>query len=167
MSTRIDLTREIRDWEEAVYGEEVRSANSRALQKIQNSVNEALDDVNQSAQNINTTLSDLEPAIARANAAANTANTSAQATDSVRNDIVRRLQDGEFKGDKGDRGEKGATGASGVTATASGFFTLEVDASGDLYVVTPDGGTPPNFEYEQSTGNLYLIVEEEEIWQEY
>ena len=159
MSTRIDLTREIRDWEEAVYGEEVRSANSSALQKIQNSVNEALDDVNQSAQNINTTLSDLEPAIARANAAANTANTSAQAIDSVRNDIVRRLQDGEFKGDKGDRGEKGATGASGVTATASGFFTLEVDASGDLYVVTPDGGTPPNFEYEQSTGNLYLIVD--------
>nr|DAP37301.1 MAG TPA: pulmonary surfactant-associated protein [Caudoviricetes sp.] len=159
MSTRIDLTREIRDWEEAVYGEEVRSANSRALQKIQNSVNEAIDDVNQSAQNINTTLSDLEPTIARANAAANTANTSAQATDSVRNDIVRRLQDGEFKGDKGDRGEKGATGASGVTATTSGFFTLEVDASGDLYVVTPDGGTPPNFEYEQSTGNLYLIVD--------
>ena len=159
MSTRIDLTREIRDWEEAVYGEEFRSANSRALQKIQNSVNEALNDVNQSAQNINTTLSDLEPAIARANAAANTANTSAQAIDSVRNDIVRRLQDGEFKGDKGDRGEKGATGASGVTATASGFFTLEVDASGDLYVVTPDGGTPPNFEYEQSTGNLYLIVD--------
>lgn len=159
MSTRIDLTREIRDWEEAVYGEEVRSANSRALQKIQNSVNEALNDVNQSAQNINTTLSDLEPAIARANAAANIANNSAQATDSVRNDIVGRLQAGEFKGDKGDRGEKGATGASGVTATASGFFTLEVDASGDLYVVTPDGETPPNFEYEQSTGNLYLIVD--------
>lgn len=159
MSTRIDLTREIREWEEAIYGEEVRSANSRALQKIQSSVNEAIDDVNQSAQNINTTLTDLEPAILRANAAANTANTSAQATDSVRNDIVRRLQAGEFKGDKGDRGEKGATGASGITATASGFFTLEVDASGDLYVVTPDGETPPNFEYEQSTGNLYLVID--------
>ena len=45
MSTRIDLTREIKDWEEAIYGEEVRSANSRAFQKIQSSVNEAIDDV--------------------------------------------------------------------------------------------------------------------------
>ena len=106
MSTRIDLTREIKDWEEAIYGEEVRSANSRAFQKIQSSVNEAIDDVSQSAQNINTTLSELEPAIARANGAANTANTSTQAVDLVRDDIVRRLQAGEFKGDKGDRGEK-------------------------------------------------------------
>ena len=57
MSTMIDLTREIKDWEEAIYGEEVRSANSRAFQKIQSSVNEAIDDVSQSAQNINTTLS--------------------------------------------------------------------------------------------------------------
>lgn len=156
---RIDLSTEIGKWRDAIYGEEVRGAAISALEKMQGSINDAVQDVSNSANNINTMVADLEPAIARANAAANTANTSAQATDSVRNDIVRRLQDGEFKGDKGDRGEKGATGASGVTATASSFFTLEVDTSGDLYVVTPDGGTPPNFEYEQSTGNLYLIVD--------
>lgn len=40
----------------------------------------------------------------------------------------------------------------------TGLFTLQVDTDGNLYAVYPDGTTPPNFDYEESTGALYLIV---------
>ena len=52
-------------------------------------------------------------------------------------------------------------GESGVTAPSSGFFALSVDGNGDLYVHTPDGGTAPRFEYDEVTGDLYYVTEEE------
>ena len=69
------------------------------------------------------------------------------------------------KGDKGDTGEtgpkgdKGDKGESGITAPLSGFFTLAVDADGNLYSYSNDSITP-NFEYDADTGNLYVITEE-------
>ena len=39
-----------------------------------------------------------------------------------------------------------------------GMFSLEVDTAGNLYCVYPDGTTPPDFDYDTATGNLYLIV---------
>lgn len=41
----------------------------------------------------------------------------------------------------------------------TGVFTLQVDADGNLYAVYPDDTLPPDFEYNASTGDLYLIVE--------
>lgn len=61
-----------------------------------------------------------------------------------------------LKGDKGDKGDAGGIGPSGVTAPASGFFTMGIDENGDIYVLSPTGETIPNFEYEESTGNLYV-----------
>lgn len=56
---------------------------------------------------------------------------------------------------------RGYKGDSGVTAPASGMFTLWVDSStGDLYVDYPDGAEPPEFFYDNDTGNLYIIFEE-------
>lgn len=68
------------------------------------------------------------------------------------------------KGDKGDTGEtgpkgdKGDKGESGITAPLSGFFTLAVDADGNLYSYSNDSITP-NFEYDATTGNLYILQE--------
>ena len=83
------------------------------------------------------------------------------------------------KGDKGDRGEVGATGTagargpqgiqglqgpkgergdSGVTVPANGFFTLTVDANGDLWAVS-SGSDAPEFSLD-SDGNLYYVTNE-------
>ena len=63
-----------------------------------------------------------------------------------------------LKGDKGDQGERGN---SGVTTPINGFFTLAVDEDGNLYTYSNDDGTTPNFEYEETTGNLYIVTEQE------
>lgn len=155
MSTRIDLNTEIQQWLTARYGEEVRSANANAFRKIQSTVNAAIDEIEGTARNINTTLTNLEPAIANAQTATNAANVATRNATAAVSDLQARVAAGEFKGERGERGERGA---SGVTATANGFFTLEVDGNGDLYVVTADGTTPPNFELD-GNGNLYLITD--------
>ncbi len=59
------------------------------------------------------------------------------------------------KGDKGDRGD------SGVVVPASGLFTLSADEAGDLYATYADGSTPPVFEYDATTGNVYYVIPEE------
>ena len=49
-----------------------------------------------------------------------------------------------------------------MTAPASGFFNLVMEENGDLYVVYNDveGGTPPAFEYDKETGDVYYIIQE-------
>lgn len=65
------------------------------------------------------------------------------------------------KGEKGEKGDKGDTGESGITSPISGFFTLSVDADGNLWSYSADGSTSPDFEYEADTGNLYIVQEVE------
>ncbi len=50
-------------------------------------------------------------------------------------------------------------GESGITAPVDGFFTLAVDADGDLYCYSVDGNAPA-FEYDEATGNLYHVMED-------
>lgn len=66
------------------------------------------------------------------------------------------------QGEQGLKGDKGDKGESGVTAPASGFFNLVMEENGDLYVVYNDveGGTPPSFEYDEETGDVYYIIQE-------
>ena len=55
-------------------------------------------------------------------------------------------------------GAKGDTGESGVVTPVDGFYTLSVDADGNLWVTSKDGNTP-NFEYDSATGNLYVVAD--------
>lgn len=57
----------------------------------------------------------------------------------------------DLKGAKGDRGD------SGVTTPVNGFYTMSVDENGNLYVVSADDGVTPNFEYDSTSGNLYVL----------
>ena len=57
-----------------------------------------------------------------------------------------------IKGSKGDRGD------SGVTTPINGFFTMYVDADGNLWVLSEDDLTN-TFEYDEATGNLYFVQE--------
>ena len=64
------------------------------------------------------------------------------------------------QGPQGIQGPKGDQGASGVIGTLQGLFAFEVDSNGDLYLLYEDGTTPPAFEYDSATGNLYYVIEE-------
>ena len=59
------------------------------------------------------------------------------------------------QGIQGPEGPQGPAGENGVTTLISGFINFAVDENGDLYVYYADGDTPPNFYYDESTGNLY------------
>lgn len=56
------------------------------------------------------------------------------------------------------KGEKGDVGESGITSPVAGFFTLSVDAEGDLWVYSEDDNVP-EFEYDSETGYLYVVQE--------
>lgn len=59
-------------------------------------------------------------------------------------------------------GAKGDRGDAGITVPASGLFSLGVDNDGNLVAYYSDAAsTPPRFEYDRSTGNVYYIIQEE------
>lgn len=62
------------------------------------------------------------------------------------------------QGIQGPQGEKGERGDSGVTAPLSGFFSLTVDADGNLWSHVADGGAAPPLSYDPSTGELYYEI---------
>jgi len=65
-----------------------------------------------------------------------------------------------IQGPKGDKGDKGEQGESGITVPVSGFFTLSGDGAGDLWAYYTDGGTPPSFECDLETGDIYFNTPE-------
>lgn len=60
-----------------------------------------------------------------------------------------------IQGIQGEKGEKGEKGDSGLQVNVSGFFSLSVDSSGNLYAYYDDAGDPPPLIYDSSSGNLY------------
>ena len=107
-----------------------------------------------------------ENAKTEAEKAANEATLAAQSVPQTVEDALKQAKEsGEFDGPIGPRGiqgEKGDTGESGVTTPLAGFFTLSVDADGNLYAYSAEGGTVPQMEYDSATGNLYIVQEVEE-----
>ena len=62
---------------------------------------------------------------------------------------------------KGDKGDKGDTGESGVVTPINSFFTMSVDDDGNLWVHTSENvNNAPEFEYNESTGELYLVTQD-------
>ena len=64
-----------------------------------------------------------------------------------------------IQGIPGEKGDKGDPGESGVTTPISGFVNFSVDGDGNLWVYYADGDTPPDFYYDDETGNLYYETE--------
>lgn len=65
------------------------------------------------------------------------------------------------QGPKGDKGDKGDPGENGIVTPINGFFTLAVDSAGNLYAYSAADGTLPEFEYDATTGALYVVQEQE------
>lgn len=66
-----------------------------------------------------------------------------------------------IQGLKGDKGDKGDPGESGLQVATSGFFSMSVDKSGNLYAYYAENDQAPPFDYDSSTGNLYYEIPEE------
>ena len=60
-----------------------------------------------------------------------------------------------IQGPKGDTGPQGPRGESGITTPLSTFFTMYVDANGNLYAKVPQGASAPALRYDSTTGDLY------------
>lgn len=67
------------------------------------------------------------------------------------------------RGEQGVQGERGPAGTSSAVAPQAGFYSLQMEPNGDLYVVYPDDETAPTFEYEKDTGNLYVVLDGQEV----
>lgn len=157
----IDLATEIAAWAAAKYGRQVRSATVSALTKVQNQMNAAIEYVTNLGTDTETIQQSAIRAAAQAAAAAENANQALENVEEVRQDLADRVASGEFDGAPGEQGPPGPQGESGVMAPASGMFSLYLDpATGNLYAEYPDGSTPPQFEYDSETGNLYFVTDD-------
>ena len=67
------------------------------------------------------------------------------------------------QGEQGVQGEQGPAGTSSAVAPQAGFYTLEVDGDGNLYANYPDNETEPEFDYDEKTGNLYVIIDDNQV----
>lgn len=161
-----DISKEIQAFRNAEYGEEVRGSMISLAEKVNHEVETNTEAADQAAANANASAQNADRAAGRADTAADVANTAKKNADTAaanaeaaRQDIAKRLAAGEFKGDKGDIGPQGPQGASGVMAPTSGMFSLYLDPStGNLYADYPNGETPPSFEYDTDSGNLYYVT---------
>lgn len=52
-------------------------------------------------------------------------------------------------GPQGPKGDKGDC-----------LFSLEIDSAGNLYALYQDGAVEPKFDFDSTTGNLYLVVDD-------
>ena len=148
----VDISQEIQDWKTSRYGRQVRGANVTALTKLQEQTNAAVDYIVEKGDSV-------DQSVAKANAAATNADNVRESTEALRQDLQSKLESDYWRGEKGEKGDKGEQGASGVMAPASGMFSLFLDpATGDLYADYPDGETPPAFQYDASSGNLYYLT---------
>lgn len=86
------------------------------------------------------------------------ADLAADRADAVADALTNKLEAGEFKGEKGEKGDKGD---SGVMVPTSGMFSLWLEKeTGNLYAEYPDGSTPPQFEYDAESGDLYFVTDD-------
>ena len=63
------------------------------------------------------------------------------------------------QGPQGPKGDKGDPGESGIITQIDGFFTMTVDADGNLFAVTNEGDSETSFQLDEE-GNLYYVQEE-------
>lgn len=107
-----DINKEIQDFKNAVYGEEVRGSMISLAQKLNQEIEGNTTDAAAAAKNANNAASTATRAAGEAGNAAQTAtkaagsaNTAAENAEAIREDLLGRLERGEFNGSPGPQGE--------------------------------------------------------------
>ncbi len=131
--------------------EEIRKSNElvrinkeeqRIISEEQRIENENIRKSQESHREINT-----KNAISETNTATNNANAAAAYANSVGDDLVDRLNRGEFKGEKGN---------DGVIFTISGQFAFQI-VNDDLILYYNENDDPPNFKINEDGDLIYTI----------
>lgn len=152
-----DISQEINNFQNAVKGEEVRGSMISVVEKINDEVENNTIIATEAATSANTAAGTANTAAGAANTAANNANTAAANAAETRQDILDRLNNGEFKGDKGDTGDTGPQGQSGVSIPPSARVYLYTDDANNsaIHCVYDDAlyDAPP-FNYNDTTGAI-------------
>ncbi len=113
---------------------------------------------------------EFEEAINNANEKAGLANAAAVRLNHFISSMEEQIEAGYFtgpqgeqgiQGEKGDKGDKGERGDSGAVVPASGLYTLSGDETGNLWAYHADDGTPPAFEHNEETGDIFYVTPEE------
>lgn len=154
-----NIVEKIKQIRQAVYGKDVRESIASGMEAM-NQDNEAailiasnaVEEANEAITLANTAVSNANTAAQSANIATENAETAAQNANDIASEVERKLNAGEFVGEKGDTGE------SGITTPINSMYTLSVDADGGLYVNYNDSDTPPSFVYDSESGNLYYEI---------
>ncbi|WP_269478291.1 collagen-like triple helix repeat-containing protein [Hominibacterium faecale] len=178
---KIDISQEIANFREAIYGEEVRGSLISVAEKATAGVDAVAESAESVLRSATQAITKSDQAAAKANTAATNADRAAEAATQIKNTVQSKLDNGDFigppgpqgntgnKGEKGDKGDTGATGPagitgpqgppgeSGVTTPVNSFFTMSVDPDGNLWANHADGGAP-DFEYDSATGALYFLT---------
>lgn len=135
--TRIDLSKEIEQWKSAIYGEEVRKANTDAFEKIQTTVNATVENVNEAAKAAEQAVTDINDSIDTVKQKANEAKESAD--DAARSEQTASTASNEAKAAQtaAEEAQRAAEEAKNETEHIAGFdgtaLTVEaIDESGLL-----------------------------------
>lgn len=153
------------------------AASETAAAQSKENASVSAEQANKSATSANASATAAKKSETAADGYAQTAQTTSKHAEDLVEDVTQKLETGQFngppgiqgtKGDKGDKGEQGEKGdkgdpgekgESGITVPVNGFFTLAVDADGNLWAYSAAAGTTPEFEYDSDTGNLYVKQE--------
>lgn len=154
-----NITPEINDFKNAIYGEEVRGSMISLAEKLNQEVENNTQNTTVMIGRAQAALDNANESVDKATVATKNANQAVQIAENTRQDMLNRVASGEFNGEKGEQGEQGPQGESGVMAPSAGMFSLYLDpATGNLYADYPDGENPPAFEYDSESGDLYYIT---------
>ena len=163
-----DISKEIQDFKDAEYGEEVRGSMISLAEKLNEEVEQntadvaaAVEEAEKATELANTAAVETTQATHAAQTATGAANTAAANANAARDDILQRLEDGELKGEKGDKGDPGAQGPAASWHLPQECFPCIWILRLAIYTrSTPDGSAPPAFEYDEESGNLYFVTDD-------
>ncbi|CUO13763.1 collagen-like protein [Eubacterium sp. am_0171] len=167
-----DISKEIKNFQEAVYGEEVRGSMVSLANKVNTESTNAATSAAESAAQAKAAKAVADTAAQNANAKAALADSAAKTASEVAGTVQSKLDNGDFigprgpqgiqgiKGDTGPQGEKGDTGAQGpqgpvgpqgnegaavITSLNPGCFAMSVNSEGHLLLVHNDNEPAPPF----------------------
>lgn len=147
----IDLQPEIEEWENAYCGKDVRQANIDAFEKIQESVNGAIQGVVQVANNQQTVVDNAQQSVAQANS---TLQAAQQAQQSAAQDASEAAESASEALTAKNDAETAAAKAEQYSNIVAPDFYLDVD-TGILY---QKAGVGVEFYLDEDTGILYWKI---------
>lgn len=158
---RIDLSAQINKWLGSRKGKEVRGASVEAFEKIQSSVNTAIDGIEQTATDVTGAITRGDKAISDANAATVRANASIDHADDILDDATAQSNASAASARTSKSWAVGGTGTrSGEDQDNSRYYSLESKTSAERSrqaaerAETYAGFVIPDFVINFATGNL-------------